>query len=390
MENECLLCIGKPLPSNLASAVCVRCNEAVHKECFRKKYNGESAVPGLEFVCVSCTSEVDDEPGEETHSSTAKKAPQKRARKETEDETASKRPRSNSRGRPPKNDDIMKFLSDFRSELMQNMDENTTSIQQSVNAQFTALRTEIAAVKEQNADIEKSIEFMSGKYDEIQKVVDLNVKDNEATKQEIVRMNKVASASTVRLEKLEATVNRQEQAALRNNLVITGLSKTEKPMDTFWQLVSLMRVGLEKSEVASVDLLKKHESGRGNKGSATAKEAFVSDTILVRFNTNEAKGKLIKAKKDVGVAFADQVKILTAPSSTANRAAKPRVIFFRDHMTDYTMKLLEFAKNKQTEMKYKFLWSKNGQILMRATERSPVRRITTMSDLDNLPSISTQ
>lgn len=377
-NDNCLLCVGKNLPANRDAVTCVRCSDWYHKACFKKKYNGESAVPGSDFVCVSCSASDGHTSNEKTNN--------KRRNETSEEETPNKRSRSNSRGRTAKNknEDIMQFLSEFRAELIKNMEESASRIQQSVNDKIDAFRAELSEVKKENADIVKSIEFVSEKYEEISNTVEQIAKDGTSTKTQVDRMDTVMSASSARLDRIEAALNQQTQMAQKNNLVITGLAKTDNPADSFWKLVSHIKADIGKEEVANVELLKKHNSTEENRGSATRKGAFVSDTLLVRFKSNEAKGKIIKAKKELGATFVDQIQGLVAPSTNNTPGTKPRVIFFRDHLTDYSMKLFEAAKAKQMELKYRFLWTKNGQILLRQSEHTPVHRINSMSDLNKL------
>lgn len=384
MNEPCVICTGKALPSNREVAECIHCGSSIHKECFKKKYNGNSAVPGPDFVCINC---LNSGKGATTSNGKNDKRPRNDAG-ESDDEKSNKRARSNSRGRPPKgkNDDILKFLGEFRAEMMQSMNDNTDRIQKTVSEQMAAFRVELTEVKRENAEIVKSVEFMSEKYDEMQKGVEQCNQAVDDAKLDIGCLKTLSSESSARLDKLEAELNLQAQAAVRNNLVITGLSKTEKPADTFWQLVSSMKAKTVQSDVASVELLKKFEAKDQQATSkATANGTFSSDTILVRFNSNEAKADLIKAKKELGVAFADQVQGLVARSTTHHPGAKPRVLFFRDHLTEFSMKLFEAAKNKQAQLGYRFLWTKNGQILMRQADRGNVHRIRSIGDLDKLP-----
>lgn len=52
-------------------------------------------------------------------------------------------------------------------------------------------------------------------------------------KEDVVRLNEWAAESAGVMAKLENGLNRQAQADLKNNLVITGLSKTVQPADAF-------------------------------------------------------------------------------------------------------------------------------------------------------------
>lgn len=385
MADKCNLCKGKKQPDNLETSTCTHCNESYHKECFRKKYNGKSALPGIEFVCTKCATEQNGANVGVTVGNGTIPQHTKRNNTSMDDEPVYKRPRSNSRGRPAKGNesDIMNFLREFREEMKKDLEDNTQRIQKIVNDQLECLRTELTDVKKENTEIVRSINFLSDKYDEIANKVDNNTRKDEANKLELDSLSATAKQTDARLDKIEAGLNQQAQDSQKNNLVITGLTKSQNPLDTFWKLAELIKADVSKNEVISVELLKKYQPTTQQQNQA-AKERFVADTILVRFKSNEAKGRFIQAKATLGVAFASQVKEVVAPSSNGKNGSRPRAIYFRDHMTEFSMELFDKAKSKQTALKYRFLWTKNGRILMRQSENSKVHRISTIADLDKL------
>lgn len=384
MVDVCSLCKGKKQPNSKEVSICVRCNVAVHTECFRKKYNGESALAGTDFVCVQCASIESATAG---HITTAGKGAYKRSGLSPDVQPGTKRARSNSRGRPAKDkdkdNDIMNFLRVFRAEIKQDLDENAQRIQKSVNDQLEAFRMELADVKKENAEIVQSVSFMANQYDDIAPKVQQVITESANAKENVDLMKEQVALSMEKLVKLEASVNAQAQATLRNNLVITGLAKTSNPTETFWNLVKVTKAKVEENEVTSVELLKKFEAKRAP-GPGSKNNSYVADTILVRFKSNVAKGELIKAKRIMGATFNEQVNSL-AVAGVRSAGDKPRTIFYRDHMTEYSMALFEQAKKKQAELNYKFVWMKNGQILMRQAESGTVHRINSANDLVKLP-----
>lgn len=359
-KQLCTLCKGNCGWENNKVVQCKECVAIVHVECFSMKY-GEKPVEGG-FLCGSCDIE-------------GKQA-----------DTSLKRGRSTSRGRPPgkarkvsEDSTIIQFLTDFKQELKSDLSSNFSEFQSTVNNQFAVFRNELAAVKQSHTEILESISFMSNKYDEIIPKVNQAVTTSNNAKEAIESVQNQVASSTERLEKIEANVNRQAQAALRNHLVITGLVKSANATDSFWKLVAATNAKVNRADVSGVDLLKKKFEAKDNAGSK--KGAFIADTILVRFNSNGAKGEFIKAKKTMGAAFSNQVKDCAAFET---RTKKPRTIFYRDHLTDYSMVLFEQAKLKKEELKYKFVWTKDGQILMRKNESEPVHYINSAADLAKL------
>lgn len=386
-DSECSLCVANVLPVNRNKSTCAKCAVAFHQECFKRTYNGTSAVPGPDFICTNCAMAGNPKPNANEH---------KRVRTGTPEAADAKRSRSSSRGRPTTEETFRRLFSDFRTELKGDMAASEERIKGTVDAQFTAMREELVAMQVEHTTFRESVTFINAKYEEMKQSQEANTKDLRTVQANVDRLSKWSTESAGVIAKLEAGLNKQAQSDLANNLVITGLAKTAQPVDTFWKMVELMRADIMREEVGSVVLLKRHDAvGDQNNDMQTphqqstgqqaarqqASQAFVSDTILVRFRNNEAKGKLIKAKQALGIVFAEQVKGLVARARDPQR---PRVIFFRDHLTNETMKLYELARASKERANYKFLWTKNGQIYMRKAEGNPVVRVNTAVDLEKL------
>lgn len=372
MADNCILCGDKNNKDSGNTISCMSCKDAYHATCFQKKF-GSSVMPGPDYVCIECSA------------SDVGNSKKKRQRKESGDERVNeeKRPRNSSKTRSDELLDIRSLLVDLKEELKKDMKKNTDEIKESTKKQFDRIWSDLENMKRKNQELEASVEFVSAKYDTMEPTVKQNSNDCANAKAAIDELKIKLDDANARVARMEAASNRTQQDAIRNNLVISGMIKSEKPADTFWRLAELMNAKLNRDEVVSVDLLKRHQpTVNENKN----KQAFVSDTLLVRFRSNSAKGALIKAKKELGAAFAPQVRSVTSKSKQSDANTKPRVIFFRDHMTDTTMKLFEATQAKKVEMNYKFTWSKNGQIMMRKDERADIIRINSLSDLDKLPS----
>lgn len=210
-----------------------------------------------------------------------------------------------------------------------------------------------------------------------------NAEAQKQTTEAIGRVNSTMESAMQKIEKIEVDLNRQLQDAQANNLVISGLAKVEDPTSSFWKLVELVNAEITRDDVNVVHLLK----AKREKTKNGSDPRFISDTIFVKFRSNQAKGRLINAKTRMGATFDTQLKEITV-RDVPEPGKKPRVIMFRDHLTERSMQLFDKAKERQVKLQYKFVWTKNGQILMRPFERGPVFRIRSHADLDRLPKIS--
>lgn len=120
------------------------------------------------------------------------------------------------------------------------MAESEERIKKTVDAQFSAMREELVAMKAEHTTFRESVTFINAKYEEMKQTQETNTKDLRDVQAKVDRLNKWSTDSAGVVAKLEAGLNKQAQSDLKNNLVITGLSKTAQPADTFWKLVELM------------------------------------------------------------------------------------------------------------------------------------------------------
>lgn len=208
--------------------------------------------------------------------------------------------------------------------------------------------------------------------DDLEPIVKAVASENEAIISRVNELENCIVEANLRIQKLESDQNKKEQTAYTNNLIITGLAKMDNPAGTFWKLAEVIKAETKKEAVQSIQLVK------AKMPTDTAKTPrFISDTLLVKLSSRQDKMHFIEQKKKMGGAFAEQAHAMAVQDS----AKRPRVIFFRDHLTDFGMNLFAKANTLRHQLKYKFLWTKDGQILLRENERSRPIRISSEYDL---------
>lgn len=177
-----------------------------------------------------------------------------------------------------------------------------------------------------------------------------------------------------RIAHLEGNHNKLIQEKLVNNLIITGISKRLEPSVAFWKLVELLAVNISKQDVIQIELLRAKTT--------TAKRLrFATSTILVKFATFAPKLLLIKRKREIGVAFSQQLGELLPDQSTSSSNS---VIYFRDHLSSFGHRLFNRAKQAKAIVGFKFVWTRNTEILMCKDKEAKVFHILNDADLDNL------
>lgn len=257
----------------------------------------------------------------------------------------------------------------MKTSLAELREENRSTVE--------GLMNEMENIRKENRDIIQSIQFSSDRMDTIEG----NMATTSADTASALKSAESAKNSVNALEKkillLEAQQNKAAQEKLRNNLTITGISKSLDPVDAFWALTKAMDLTIEKTKVEAIELL----NARPNT-TKQGKQKYRTSTILVKFKQNATKVAMSKRKREMGAVFAEQVANLLPPQP--KDASRNIGIFFRDHLTSYGMDLFAKAKEFQIQSGFKFLWTRDGDILMAQAEKSKVYPIRSPLDIDTL------
>jgi len=160
---------------------------------------------------------------------------------------------------------------------------------------------------------------------------------------------------------LEATVNKFERDKFKNDVLIFGLpGDVENPKELTLKLIDKLNANINSNEILNVKLLKK----KTNK-----------NTMLVEFRSHESKKMLMTSKKHYKQLFAKNLGLKTENNNE---------IYIRNHLTNFQTHLYFQTKHFKNTHNFRFLWTKDGRILLRENEGSKVFEITCEQDLKNI------
>lgn len=226
-------------------------------------------------------------------------------------------------------------------------------------------------VSKEIEDVKKSQQFLSDMVDELRKENALIVQENVLLKQQLERACQQNTKHSKTTRDIESEINKIKQDKLINNIVITNMPKSSDCVSDFWKLATQMDVKIEKSDVSSIQLM--HTSKV--KGKSKDKPFSTSNAVLVKFNSHSAKIELIKKKSTAGAVLTEQMY------TGGNLQQRAQRIFFRDHLTNYSLELFSKCKSIQKQAKLKFCWTKDCQIFLRENEKSKILRINSLEDI---------
>lgn len=224
------------------------------------------------------------------------------------------------------------------------------------------LRTELG-------EIQASMQFSSDKIDEYE--------EKFSATEEIIKglQSKLANAINnyhnldLKYQAMEQRITMMEQEKLSATVEIAGIPM--KPNEDVINIVKIISENIQASmeDVSSIKRVKKLSSisTGGGKDSGLDKS-----TILLTMKNEENRNAWINAGREANLI-----------NTTVDPSLKVERIYIREALTTPIRKLLWQAKQKLRST-FKFVWYKDGRILARKDEKSKVREIRNIMDIDRL------
>lgn len=225
------------------------------------------------------------------------------------------------------------------------------------------IRDENKVVTEKIDEFQKSLDFYSNHFDEINReMVKLREENNT--------LKKNSSELKLKYDKLENELNKlkleneeDKQYARNKNLIINGVYELEKEnlIDITTKIAEAIGVKIKKDDLQAVHRLK-----------SNTRKSNDPDSIIVQFTNRLVREEFLKKSREI------------RPTTTfLYSSLQERQIYVNEHLTPYYKKLMFDAKNKKigNQNVYKFVWFRNGKLFVRKTENSQILRIKAENDL---------
>ena len=246
----------------------------------------------------------------------------------------------------------------LRSEIMDIIrSETRAAIKETLNEEFSSMREEIL-------DFEKAIKFMSADFE------DMTAKF-KACNEEVKCLRGENSQLVKKVTEMEVRVAQLEQDARQNNIEIHCLPehKQENLIKTLVQLSNVVSYPLAEVEILSCTRVQKLNASSNQPRAVICKlpSKIKRDNLLGAislYNRSNPSNKL-------------NTKLL-------GYGDKPSPVYVGEHLTAANKSLHAATRIAAKEKKYKFVWVRNGKILVRKNETSSTRVITSLEGLKNL------
>ncbi|XP_048484033.1 uncharacterized protein LOC119691500 [Plutella xylostella] len=232
-------------------------------------------------------------------------------------------------------------------------------MQHSINEKFLVdMRREIRDLIRD--EIQRSLKFYSDKIDDYEEQIEkYEVKIKSLTSHQTDLNNKYKNIQ-MKYDLLEQKMNSIEQLHFNNRLEICGIQLNEKedPMAVTKQICEKLKLNAEDIMAAQTKISRAPAAKKRN-----------PPTVLVTLREGRRDGWMESSR--------------AATLTNAELAREGGRIFLREALTPATSFLLWKAKTELRESNmYKFVWCKNGVVLIRKSENDKIQSVRSVSDIE--------
>lgn len=234
------------------------------------------------------------------------------------------------------------------------------SFSQEQEKRFHELKNTIISLKEQNEDLQRSVDMMSNKYDEfLTRITTLELESKQD--KQIISF-------------LEEKIERMEQKSRNAGIEIRNIPKTHE--ETKGNLSNIVKnIGkVLKMDLVDADIRDVYR----------IKSKDMSNPIILELSSVITKEKIINGVKSFNKSKSKDEKLNTAHLNYAN-PSKP--IYISETLSQGTQKLFYLARKFSKTHNYKFCWTSRGAVYLRKSESSSQIKINSLSDIEKLHKI---
>lgn len=222
------------------------------------------------------------------------------------------------------------------------------------NTKFSVLLTSMNVLKEQNVDILKSIEFMSHKYDEAIKKLEVLEADRNTDRQHINFLEN-------KIEAMERSLNKST-IELRN--VPKNPTETKKDLTSIVQnLGEALNIPIQHSDLR--DVFRINTKSQQNK------------PIIAELSNTMLRDNILKSIKS----YNNQNRDSKFNTSNLKIDGPVKPVYVAEKLTYQAKKIYAVAREFAKSQNIAFCWISHGIVYLRKLEGSPAVRINCESDL---------
>lgn len=256
-------------------------------------------------------------------------------------------------------------LADYEEEEEDDGPHAGTSV--NVKQLLQDLRKEVKTIVTQEMRaVTTSLQYCSEKVDEFAESIDALTSKVKDMERKIAHLDNQNRSCLLKIEFLEQRNVDLEQQLLGDQVEISGIPDSND-LDLPKHVENLViKLGAPKDDILSVKRLPSRRTGSG--------------PVLVRVRQESTRQHMISAARDITITAKDLLPNLSGPPATEK-------IYVREALTHYLKNLLWQAK-QELKGAFKFIWVREGKVLVRKNENAKVYKLRSKNDIQNLLSNS--
>lgn len=257
--------------------------------------------------------------------------------------------------------ELAKLFQELKEELKSEIKAFREATERNLRSEERGMRTDIEEMKE-------SMNFISKSLDDANARLATTLSENSALKKENDMLHLKVETLQKELVDCQASLIKSEQYTRNRNIEIKGIA--HKPNESLPEI-------LEKIGVAVGEPISRSDVDVCHRVPTKDKSA---SNIIVQFQRRDKRDAVLEKAKKTRLTNAT-VGLLTASNEGSSTEPCERAIYINEHLCPFMKRLLGMAIARKRENRWKFVWTKNGSILARRTESSPIIPIHSESDL---------
>lgn len=208
-------------------------------------------------------------------------------------------------------------------------------------------------------ELERSVQTMSDKYDEVLSSLKKNNEELKKQNKSVLELQATVSEQIKEVETLKEKMHFMEQVSRNKNIEVSGVPVVEgERLDNIInKLAQKMNIN---SSATDVDVMHRIPARNG------------VPKIVVQFKTRQVRDRWVSARKQAQVSSSDIVEA----------SGPPAPVYVNEQLSPYMKDLLWKAKQEARQKGYHMVWFKNNKILAKKNfNDNSVIRISCEKDL---------
>lgn len=236
--------------------------------------------------------------------------------------------------------------------------KNEASDIKEILSMLTGINTKLDQMDKELGIVKESVTFMSTQYDDVIKMLTNNAEEINTVKKEVAFLKSQNDEKDVLINNINERLQNFEQYSRNRNVEIFGIKEVEG--ENCKVIVANIAKELQLSvSIEDIDVAHRLPSNRRN----------ATPSIVAQFKTRSARDTLVEKK------------VLVITNNNMPGVAIGEKIFINEQLTYENKQLLRKTKEFAKSANYRYVWFKNGKLLVRKDNGCPAIRIMREEDL---------